>query len=59
MARVAFEDEIAELDKVADDAYKGLSTFGKRCVSDMNLVQVIAPKVEHESVLRGLLSVSA
>ena len=53
MARVAFEDAIAELDNVAGDSYKDPTTYRKRRVSDLSLVQMTARQVEHESISRG------
>ena len=53
MARVAFEDAIAALDIVAEDSYKDPTLFRQCGVSDLSLVLMIAPQVEHESVLRG------
>ena len=54
MARVAFEDAIAVLDNVAEVSYKDPTMFRQYSVSDLSLVQMMAPKVEHESVLRGV-----
>ena len=51
-ARVALEDAIAELDNVAEDSHKDSTMFRQCGVSDLCLVQMIAPKVEHGSVLR-------
>ena len=52
MARVAFVDAIAELDNVAEDSDKDPILLRQCSVSDLSLVQMIAPEVEHESVLR-------
>ena len=52
MARVSFEDAIAELDNVVEDSYTEPTMFRKCSVSDLNLVLMVAPKEEHESVLR-------
>ena len=52
MARVAFEVATAELDNVAEDSYKDPTLFRQCSVNDLSLVQMIAPRVEHESVLR-------
>ena len=43
---------IAELDNVAEDTHKDPTMFRQCSVSDLCLVQMIAPKVEHGSVLR-------
>ena len=56
MARVAFEDAIAELDNVAGDSYKDPTTNRKRRVSDLSLVQMTARQVEHESISRVVLA---
>ena len=55
MARVALEDAIAELDNVAEGSHKDATTFRKCSAIDLSLVEMIAPKVEHESVLRRRL----
>ena len=52
MAHVSFEDAIAEMDNVVEDSYTEPIMFRKCSVSDLNLVLMIAPKGEHESVLR-------
>ena len=46
------QDAIAELDNVAEDSYKDPTVFIQCSVSDLSFVQVIAPKVEHDSILR-------
>ena len=52
VARVAFEDSNAEKDNVAEDSYTNPTLFRKCTVSDLSLVQMIAPEVEHEPDLR-------
>ena len=43
---------MAELDDVAEDSRKDPTMFRQCGVSDLSLVQMIAPKVKHGSVLR-------
>ena len=51
-ARVAFEDATASLVIVAEDSYKDPTLFRQVSARDLCPMQMIAPAVEHESVLR-------
>ena len=57
MARVAFEDAIAEWDNVADDSYKDSTMFRQCRPSDLSPVQMMAPEVVHGEVPREVCEV--
>ena len=47
MTDVEFEGPIAELDNVAEDSYNDPTMFRQCFASNLSLVHMIAPSVEH------------